>query len=224
MRGASIPVFGVTWLSQQPWFGVAVQWNGLVYAHALYRLAEYDRSYEWRRLADTITMCAVQQQEWTTERYPSNEGFYPDAFSILRGTEEYHWDLNPRLIPPALARKMGFALEPLTRVVQAEGRRVAITAPGLKSVALHNGQLEIQLEPPAALPALFVFISGIGKVEQIQLADTPLPQAADMDTLIWQEPNLTSGWTSHPKGVFIRLITPPPSCTLRVARGPAAGH
>jgi hypothetical protein len=224
MRGASIPVFGVTWLSQQPWFGVAVQWNGLVYAHALYRLAEYDRSFEWRRLADTITMCAVQQQEWVTERYPSDEGFYPDAFSIPRGTEEYHWDLNPRLIPPALARKIGFPLEPITRVVQAEGQRIAITAPGLKSVALTNGQLEIQLEPPAAVPALFVFISGFGKVEQVKLADQPLPQVADMDTLIWQAPNLPSGWASHEKGVFIRLMNPPPSCTLRVARVPVAGR
>ena len=224
MRGASIPVFGVTWLSQQPWFGVAVQWNGLVYAHALYRLAEYDRSFEWRRLADTITMCAVQQQEWTTERYPSSEGFYPDAFSILRGTEEYHWDLNPRLIPPALARKMGFALEPLTRVVQASGQRIAITAPGLKSIALNNGQLAIQLEPPAAVPALFVFISGIHKVEQVTLADQPLPQVADMDTLIWQVPNLTSGWISNEKGVFVRLINPPPSCILQVATNPAASR
>jgi hypothetical protein len=224
MRGASIPVFGVTWLSKQPWFGVAVQWNGLVYAHALYRLAEYDRTLEWRRLADTITLCAVQQQEWITERYPSDEGFYPDAFSIPRGTEEYHWDLNPRLIPPALARKMGFALEPLTRVVQVEGRRVAVTAPGLKSVALNDGQLAIQLEPPAAVPALFVFISGLSHVEQVRLADQPLPQVADMDTLIWQEPNLTSGWTPHTKGVFIRLINPPSSCSLQVAIGSAEGR
>jgi hypothetical protein len=89
----------------------------------------------------------------------------------------------------------------------------------LKSVALNDGQLAIQLEPPAAVPALFVFISGLSHVEQVRLADQPLPQVADMDTLIWQEPNLTSGWTPHTKGVFIRLMKPSASCTLQVSFG-----
>ncbi len=219
MLGASIPVFGVTWLSQQPWFGVAVQWNGLVYAHALYRLAEHDRSIEWRRLADTITMCAVQQQEWVTERYPSDEGFYPDAFSIPRGTEEYHWDLNPRLIPPCLARKMGFALEPMTRVVRSERHAFAITAPGLKRAMLDARGLQIEIEPPAGLPALFVFISGVKDVQQVLFDGQPLPQVDDMDRLIWQLPNLTSGWTRHEKGLILRLAQPAPTCTIQMVIG-----
>ena len=208
MLGASIPVFGVTWLSQQPWFGVAVQWNGLVYAHALYRLAEYDTSIEWRRLADTLTLCAVQQQEWVTERYPSDEGFYPDAFSITRGTEEYHWDINPRLIPPCLVRKSGSALEPITRVVHVNGRAIAITAPGLKSIKLEGDRLQIQIEPFAPLPALFVLISDLKDVEQVLLDGQPLSQVSDMDALIWQQPNLTSGWTRHERGLIVRIVQP----------------
>lgn len=216
MLGASVPVFGVTWLSQQPWFGVAVQWNGLVYAHALYRLAEHDRSIEWRRLADTITLCAVQQQEWVTERYPSDEGFYPDAFSITRGTEEYHWDLNPRLIPPCLARKVGFALEPMTRIVRADGRALAITAPGLKGATLGSDRLQIEIEPPAQLPALFIYISDLKNAQEVRLNGQPLPQVDDMDTLIWQ-PNLTSGWTRHEKGLIVRLMQPPVACKVEVS-------
>ncbi len=48
---------------------------------------------DWRRLADTITLNAVQQQEWTSERYPAHE-VYPDAFSIVKGAEEYHCTWN----------------------------------------------------------------------------------------------------------------------------------
>jgi hypothetical protein len=216
MLGASIPVFGVTWLSQQPWFGVAVQWNGLVYAHALYRLAEHDTSLEWRRLADTITMCAVQQQEWVTERYPTDEGFYPDAFSITRGTEEYHWDLNPRLIPPCLSRKMGFAQEPITRVVRVDGRAVAITAPGLKGVVLTDGTLQIDIEPPAALPALFLYISEVRGTPTVRLNGEPLSPVSDMDTLIWQSPDLTSGWAREADGLIVRLIQLAPTCRVEI--------
>jgi len=216
MLGASIPVFGVTWLSQQPWFGVAVQWNGLVYAHALYRLAEHDNSIEWRRLADTITLCAVQQQEWVTECYPSDEGFYPDAFSITRGTEEYHWDLNPRLIPPCLARKVGFVPEPVTRVVRSGGRAAAITAPGLKSATWEGNRLQIEIEPPAALPALFIFMSGLKGVDQVLLDGQPLPKVNDMDTLIWQQPGMLSGWMQHEQGLLVRLMQPAPLCKIEV--------
>ncbi len=217
MLGASIPVFGVTWLSQQPWFGVAVQWNGLVYARALYRLAEYDPTLAWRRLADTITMCAVQQQEWITERYPADEGFYPDAFSITRGSEEYHWDLNPRLIPPCLARKMGFAIEPLTRVVHADGRPIAVTAPGLKNARWESNHLTIEIEPPAELPALFVLVSGLPSAEQVLLNGQPLSPVNDMDTLIWQQPSLTSGYIRHPKGLIIRIVNPTPTLNLQLS-------
>lgn len=121
MRGATIPAFGVTWLNLQPWFGVAVQWSGLVYARALYRLAQATETAEfnWRQLADPITLCAVQQQEWVSERYPA--GMYPDAFSVVKGAEEYHWNLNPRLLAPCIAQRLRFEIEPRTPIVNHGG-------------------------------------------------------------------------------------------------------
>ncbi len=209
MRGASIPAFGATWLSQQPWFGVAVQWNGLVYARTLYRLAEVDAQTEWKRLADTITLCAVQQQEWVSDRRANREGFYPDAFNIPQQTEEYTWDLNPRLIAPCIAQRLGFAIEPLTRVVRTREGLIACTAPGLQIVALQGDTLQVQLAAPAPdLPALYLLIAGVRAPQAVYLNGVPLPQVDDMDTLIWQLSSPQSGWAVHELGLIVRLVNP----------------
>jgi hypothetical protein len=74
MLYGSIPVFGTTQFTH-PWFGVPVQWNGLVYAYYLRKLAPHDRSFDWLRVADGITASAVHQQYADG---PS-KGCYPDA-------------------------------------------------------------------------------------------------------------------------------------------------
>lgn len=210
MRGASIPVFGATWLSQQPWFGVAVQWNGLVYARALYRLAPLEDTHDWKRLADTITLCAVQQQEWVSDRRASREGFYPDAFSIPQNTEEYTWDLNPRLLAPCIAGRLGFAIEPLTQVVRAEGRTLACTAPGLQAATLENDILRVQLAAPASdLPALYLLIAGARPPSSVVVNGVELPRVDNIDTLLWQLESPRSGWAVHQGYLIVRLIDAP---------------
>ncbi|MCX7993956.1 MAG: hypothetical protein N2651_09855, partial [Fimbriimonadales bacterium] len=209
MRGASIPVFGVTWLSQQPWFGVAVQWNGLVYANTLYRLAPLVPERDWKRLADTITLCAVQQQEWVSDRRASREGFYPDAFNIPLNTEEYTWDLNPRLIAPCIAQRLGFSIEPQTQVVREGGRLLAITAPGLQSTSLQADRLRIELAAPASdLPALYVLIAGVRSPAAVRLNGVELPKVDDINALIWQLASPQSGWAQHELGVIVRIANP----------------
>jgi len=217
MRGASIPVFGVTWLNQQPWFGVAVQWNGLVYARALYRLAPLDNAYDWKRLADTITLCAVQQQEWVSDRRANREGYYPDAFNIPKNAEEYTWDLNPRLIAPCIAQRLGFAIEPLTRIVRAEGRTIACTAPGVQAASLENGILRVQIAAPASdLPALYLLIAGVRTPTAVRLDGVDLPRVDDMDALLWQLESPRSGWTLHEGYLIIRLVGAP-AATVEVS-------
>jgi hypothetical protein len=210
MRGASIPVFGVTWLNQQPWFGVAVQWNGLVYARALYRLAPLDDAYDWKRLADAITLCAVQQQEWVSDRRANREGYYPDAFNIPKNAEEYTWDLNPRLIAPCIAQRLGFAIEPLTRIVRAEGRTTACTAPWVQAASLGNGILRVQIAAPASdLPALYLLIAGARTPTAVRLSGVDLPRVDDMDAHLWQLESPRSGWTLHEGYLIIRLVGAP---------------
>jgi len=102
MRYGSIPVFGATWFTGA-WFGRIVQWNGLVYAKSLLKLAEYDKTLDWEKIARGITISGVQQQrpiDHSTYKFKDNipdcghAGMYPDAYSAVDGTDAYHWCLS----------------------------------------------------------------------------------------------------------------------------------
>ncbi len=78
---ATIPVFGATGFNLVNWMGLPVQWCGMVYADALYRLADFDNSGPWKQLADGITLSGIQQNE------PDNgnadlRGLLPDSFNL----------------------------------------------------------------------------------------------------------------------------------------------
>jgi hypothetical protein len=89
MLYGSIPVFGTTQFTH-PWFGVPVQWNGLVYAYYLRKLAPLDRSFDWLRVADGITAAAIHQQYADG---PS-KGCYPDGY-YDQCTRRAPPDINP---------------------------------------------------------------------------------------------------------------------------------
>jgi hypothetical protein len=89
MRYASIPVFGTTQFTH-PWFGVPVQWNGLVFAYFLRKLAPHERSVDWLRVAEGVTASAIQQQYADG---PS-KGCYPDGF-YDQCTRRAPPDINP---------------------------------------------------------------------------------------------------------------------------------
>ena len=75
MRFASIPVFGTTFYTH-PWFGVPVQWNGLVLAYYLQRLNQHTEDERWYQIAEGITVSAMHQQ-WEDGEL---KGTYPDGF------------------------------------------------------------------------------------------------------------------------------------------------
>ena len=77
MRYATIPVFGTTFFTGS-WFGVPVQWCGLVYAYHLQHLARYDKSFPWDRVAAGITVSGMHQQ-FGDERLEL-KGTYPDGW------------------------------------------------------------------------------------------------------------------------------------------------
>lgn len=240
MRGATIPVFGVTWLNTQPWFGVAVQWCGLVYARALLRLAPLDRSLDWGTLAALITLCGVQQQELITNRYPADEGMYPDAYSLVKGDEEYHWDLNPRLVAPNLSALLGFEIEPRIMIVKGAKETpqtplIAVAAPGLKSASWQAGKLQIELNLPFRLPAVYAMVSGLEKPGEVRVGFPPappaqpeeeiaplpsqsLPTVEDMDAYLWTLGEPRSGWWYHPKNrwLIVRIVDPGLRTTLEI--------
>jgi hypothetical protein len=76
---ATIPVYGATQWVAPNWMGLPVQWCGLVYADALYRLEDYDPRGPWDRLADGITASGIQQT-WPRHSDPHRQGLLPDSF------------------------------------------------------------------------------------------------------------------------------------------------
>jgi len=83
------PVFGATdW--RHSWFGLPVQWVGLVYAYSLNMLAAHDDSLDWNHLARGILLSGEQQQ------YPTGPhvGLLPDSFALV-SQQRRPADINP---------------------------------------------------------------------------------------------------------------------------------
>jgi hypothetical protein len=89
---ATTPVFGATQWVAPNWMGLPVQWCGLVYADALYRLIRHDPAGPWKQLADGITASGIQQ---SFDRSAADlQALLPDSFSMRSQTR------NPVAINP----------------------------------------------------------------------------------------------------------------------------
>jgi hypothetical protein len=89
---ATIPVFGATYWQAPVWLGLPVQWCGLVYADALYRLRRADPKGPWKQIADGITVSGIQQC-WT-QTNADYQGLLPDSF-VLRAQKRNGPAINP---------------------------------------------------------------------------------------------------------------------------------
>lgn len=92
MLGGDTPVFGSSFFTWA-WMGRPVQWCGLAYANSLLELAPYDRSFDWTRLAASITHCGMQEQSTNAPNY----GCYPDSYHLSSNQPFGPW-LNPAII------------------------------------------------------------------------------------------------------------------------------
>jgi hypothetical protein len=122
MRFGSIPVFGTTFFTH-PWFGVPVQWNGLVYAYAIQHLSRHSE-YPWSQIAEGIVVSAMHQQ-WTDGDL---KGTYPDGFyefcTVGRGPH-----INPEDIMVNLLALRGHDPDISTAVVRTQnGTRIHISS------------------------------------------------------------------------------------------------
>lgn len=125
MRFGSIPVFGSTFYTH-PWFGVPVQWNGLVYAYALQHLARNaseSRSQFWSKVAEGITISAMYQQ-WTEGEL---KGTYPDGFYGYC-TEGRGPHINPEDIMVNLYTLRGLDPDISTEIVHVQDNRVHVSS------------------------------------------------------------------------------------------------
>jgi uncharacterized repeat protein (TIGR01451 family) len=159
MLYGSIPVFGATWYTHS-WFGVAVQWNGLDYAHALFDLAEYDNSLPWMKIARGLTVSALYQQE-TSEKY---EGLYPDSFNFMDKSTSA-WKLAPGGIVRNLFVLMGYTTDPVTAIIHRGDGKVHITAAvSIQKPELSKDMLRFSLNYPPDMDG-YVMIAGLDKPE-----------------------------------------------------------
>jgi hypothetical protein len=188
MRYGTVPVFGVTFHDVQSWFGVIVQWNGLVYAEALFRLARRlpsDGRLDWRHLAEGITRHGIQEQM----TYGPHLGMYPDAFSPVKGDEEYTWWLNPQLVGIN-----SFPLADLPVIPEP-----AVLRDGSPAVHVTSGAtlLEAERSPNGSVRLLLQDQPGEVSYTLVTLPDPPaevacegaaLPAVADVDAVAegWQ--------------------------------------
>lgn len=101
---ATIPVLGATAWVAPNWIGLPVQWCGLVYAEALYRLARHDVTGPWRQLADGIAISGLQQT------YPASDanfvGLLPDSYN-LRPQSRNGPNINPATVLAPVSRWWG---------------------------------------------------------------------------------------------------------------------
>lgn len=77
---ATIAVYGATNWVAPVWFGQPVQWCGLVYADALYRLSKHDSAGPWEQIADGITASGLQQSWPVSDR--ERQGLLPDFYHL----------------------------------------------------------------------------------------------------------------------------------------------
>ncbi len=123
MLFASIPVFGTTFYTH-PWFGVPVQWNGLVFAYYLQHFARLKNTKTrksktlWQQVAEGITVSAMYQQWADGER----KGTYPDGFYGFC-TERRGPHLNPEDIMVNVYTLLG--LDPGIKTAIVDGAHVS---------------------------------------------------------------------------------------------------
>jgi hypothetical protein len=89
MDYSTIPVYGCTFFTH-PWFGLPVQWCGMVYAYHVLQLAEYDSSLPWRSIAEGITRSCVQQMNISPYL-----GTYGDSLNLLYSNTPNGVYINP---------------------------------------------------------------------------------------------------------------------------------
>ncbi len=171
LRYASIAIFGGSWYGGS-WLGQPVQWNGLRYASALLKLADYDRSFPWRRIAEGITISALYQQD--TEG--PNAALWPDNFSALDWSK-CPWVFEPGLIAKNIYKILGRDIEPATTMLGTGDQRVCITTRARLSQAdWKDGLLSFEASFPEGEGG-GVLVAGLDKPGRVLLNGSSLPQA-----------------------------------------------
>lgn len=169
---ATIPVFGATHWTSVAWFGLPVQWCGLVYADALHQLARYDAGGPWRRLADGIAASGIQQT------YPlehPHRGLLPDSFNLASQSRNPA-DINPGTLQPLALRLLGRGAAYEFRALRESG--LLVHAPGTIDLARDADSGATWSVRSWVDGPYWVLIHGAGAGAKLSLDGRPTPLTA----------------------------------------------
>jgi len=199
MLYGAIPVFGATFYTYS-WFGRIVQWCGLAYAHSLLHLAQYDRTYDWKRIAEGITRSGIIQQR--TE--PNYLGLYPDSIGMIDKVISWPAMLSPALILDNVFALMGrdphpcvklFSLPagPSAKTSPASSRKAAaISAAPLHELSLRPGALTAAFSYPAGWSCYLAFV-GVSSPREVKADGRLLQMQPQLDTVYGEQSRTTDG-------------------------------
>lgn len=181
MRYATVPFFAVTLMDRKPWFGVAAQWNGLIYARELLRISRYDRSMRWHRIGRSITLCAMQLQRTGREGRSELTGFYPDAYNIVDGRDYYQLALSPQLITRNVLHLLGENVEPTCEVVPWREKRVRVaTVAHMLAIRSSPHQLMVRLSYHAG-ETCYLTLAQCDRPKAVLVGEKPLPELSRLE-------------------------------------------
>ncbi len=122
-----VTVFGATAWQAPVWIGRPVQWCGLVYSDALYRLVPYDSSGPWKRIADGITATGIRYS-WPRDD-KERQGLLPDGWEVL-GLNRVDPPINPGTVQANAVNLYGKGPLYDCRVLRINKARIIVHAPG----------------------------------------------------------------------------------------------
>jgi hypothetical protein len=174
--GASIPVFGATWM-QGSWFGRPVQWNGLRYAEAILKLAEYDQSCPWRQIATAITHSAILQQDPEGE----NVALWPDNVGAVKG-DKCPWGFAPQMILANVLKLMGRDPDIATVILGEGEKRLHVSAAAkLTDAAWDGSTLTLRATYPRGEQGVVVVFNA-AKPQAVVVDGKPLGEREDLES------------------------------------------
>ncbi|HZN69994.1 MAG TPA: hypothetical protein VFB66_32265, partial [Tepidisphaeraceae bacterium] len=193
---ATIPVFGATnWTDA--WFGRPVQWCGLAYADALYRLIRHDPSGPWKQLADGITLCGIQQS-WPasdSERQGLLPDFYHLRFQLRDGPA-----INPATLQSCAQRLFGGP--PVYDAYHFRASGVWVHAPGgIVEPAEQDGRIQFRCDGWPGGP-YHILISGLERRPEVRVNGEPV--AGDAMDYVAAEGRLVLNVRGKPEVVLIK--------------------
>ena len=160
---STIAVFGATQWREPIWLGLPVQWCGLVYADALFRLAGDDPDGPWRKLAAGITVSGMAQSWPATNA--AQQGLLPDAF-VLRPQIRNPPAINPGDVQACVMQMFN---RPAYGFHCFRENDLRVHAPGeIRNAAEEKGRVSFEVRSWPPQPG-FVFINGLTAKPEVRL-------------------------------------------------------